>query len=201
MTLQNIDVVKTLKAGEIYYADYSKIRYSNYKKQWKELSKYCGFSHCPIFCSLDGDISPIESSGLSESGNDVILHLDVPDSNCRIMEYYQFSDYLYYSSGMEYDDVFNFNKDEALKNIDKYFKIYKPDEISSVENPQVCIEEIRPEWVIQEVELTEKKNKIKIIPDTKKSLELLNKDLLNNLNGDSVMKNIENSYNFHVYNY
>lgn len=144
-TLQDKAVINALKEGKTYYADYSKIRYSEYIKQWKMLAKFCGFSHCPIFCTPVEDDSAIEATFAdTKSKNGSYLELDVPDYECRLMDYYDFSTWLYYSSGQEYDDYFNFDADQALNNIDKYITL---GEYNST--PQVCIEMIKPEWVIK----------------------------------------------------
>lgn len=138
-TIQNKSVLDILKSGKIYYADYNKIAYKNYKKQWHKLAEYCGFSHCPIFCSPLGNEEAIESSDVSG----VKLILDVPDSECVLMDYYDFSSWLYYSSGQEYDDYFNFDEKQAFDNIDKYIVLGAYQSV-----PQVCIEKIDPRWVI-----------------------------------------------------
>ena len=142
-TLQNKDILDILNSGKIYYADYSKIHYKEYIEQWKMLANLCGFKHCPIFCvPIDND-EAISASQLVQDDHNIILELDVPDNECRLMDYYDFSTYLYYSSGQEYDDYFNFDADQALKNIDKYVTI---GEYNSM--PQVCIEMIKPEWLV-----------------------------------------------------
>jgi len=141
-TLQDKSVLNILKQGNIYYADYSKIRYKDYIEQWKQLSRLCGFNHCPIFCTPIDNDEAIGASGLS-SADGVYIELNVPDEYCRVMDYYDFSSYLYYSSGQEYDDYFNWGKEEALNNIESYIKL---GDYSGT--PQVCIEMIKPEWVI-----------------------------------------------------
>ena len=142
-TLQNKSVLDILKQGKIYYADYGKIRYKDYIPQWKRLSEYCGFSHCPIFCvPIDND-EAIEASQLKQNNNDIIIELNVPNNECVLMDYYDFSSYLYYSSGQEYDDYFGWGKKKALENIDKYIKLGEHNG-----TPQICIEKIDPKWVL-----------------------------------------------------
>ena len=56
------------------------------------LAKFCGFSHCPIFCTPVEDDSAIEATFAdTKSKNGSYLELDVPDSECRLMDYYDFS--------------------------------------------------------------------------------------------------------------
>ena len=56
------------------------------------------------------------------------------------MDYYGFADWLYYSSGQEYDSYFNWGADKALKNIDKYLD-------KDAKIVQVVINRIDPKWV------------------------------------------------------
>ena len=136
ITIQNKSVLDTLKDNKIYYADFDKISFSNYKKQWKELAKYLGFNECPIFCSpIDND-----EASTASNVNGVKITLDVPDEECHVMDYYGFADWLYYSSGQEYDSYFNWGADKALKNIDKYLD-------KDAKIVQVVINRIDPKWV------------------------------------------------------
>ena len=164
-TLQDKSVLDILKQGNIYYANYSKIRYKDYIEQWKQLSKLCGFSHCPIFCvPIDND-DAINASNLSTSDG-VYIELDVPNEYCRIMDYYDFSSYLYYSSGQEYDDYFNWGKEEALNNIESYIKLGEYND-----TPQVCIEMIKPEWVISNINesLLVEKTRLQLLNQSKEA--------------------------------
>ena len=138
ITIQSKKVLDILKSGKTYYANFDKIQYSNYKKQWKELAKYLGFKECPIFCSPIDDDTAITSSFIEIEGSKITLN--VPDNECHIMDYYGFSDWLYYSSGQEYDDFFDWNEDKALKNIDAYL-----DKNANI--VQVILNRIEPEWV------------------------------------------------------
>ena len=135
-TIQNKHVLDTLKSNKVYYANFDKISFSDYKKQWKELAKYLGFKECPIFCSLIEDDTASIASGI----NGVKITLNVPDNECHVMDYYGFADWLYYSSGQEYDDYFDWGADKALKNIDKYL-----DKDANI--VQVVINRIDPKWV------------------------------------------------------
>lgn len=159
MTLQSKSVANILKNNKVYYANYSEINFPDYIKQWKKLAEYCGFSHCPIFCAIEGDYEIISNSNLKKSDDNILIHLDVPDRYCKVMEYYDFSTWLYYSEGQEYDSYYKWGKKKALENPDKYFKLYKPNKVNSLDVPQICIQEIRPEWVIGKLNenlLTEK---------------------------------------------
>lgn len=135
ITIQNKEVLNILKSGKTYYANFDKIQYSNYKKQWEELANYLGFKECPIFCSPINDDTATTASNIKG----VKITLNVPDSECYPMDYYGFSDWLYYSSG-EYDDYFNWNSDVALNNLDRYL-----DKNANI--VQVIINRIEPEWV------------------------------------------------------
>lgn len=136
VTIQHKSILETLNKQGVYHASYSKLKYKHYVKQYKNLAKYCGFSYCPIFCTPIRNTTAIESSGIYEDDEYVKLYLEIPDSRCVELDYYEWSDYLYYSSGEEYDSYFNFNADEALANIDKYIIL------GQSRTPQICIQEI-----------------------------------------------------------
>lgn len=151
ITYQSKEVLNQLKNNNTYYADYNKIGYGEYKLQYKKLAEYCGFSECPIFCAPEGDEGSIDYSGDVKS-NGVRLELSVPSNECYFMDYYAWGgDYLYYSSGQEYDDYYNWGEDKALDNIDKYIKIYRSEQEAlndGADTVQVVINRIEPEWVV-----------------------------------------------------
>lgn len=142
-TIQNKEVLNILKNGETYFADYNKIKYSSYKKQWKKLAELCKFSHCPIYCVPENNDYAIGASNIYEDEDNVLLELNVPKKECKIMDYYDWSDYLLYSSGGDYDDYFHWAKTKALNNIDKYIILGK-----YAGTPQIVIEKIEPKWLI-----------------------------------------------------
>lgn len=135
-TIQDKKVLDVLKSGNVYYADFDKIRYEGYKKQWKEVAEYLGFKECPIFCSPENDDTATTASGIEG----VKITLDVPKNEYYVMDYYGFADWLYYSDGQEYDSVFNWGADEALKNIDAYLD-------KDADVVQVVLNRIDPKWV------------------------------------------------------
>lgn len=146
VTIQWRGILDILKQQGVYYAQYG-YGYRQYIAQYQNLSDYCGFSHCPIFCATEEDTTPIEVSGIKEDEEHIKLYLEIPESRYVEMDYYAWSDYLYYSSGEEYDSYFNFNEEEALANIDKYVTLGK----SQV--PQFCIQEIYKSDIINIKEL------------------------------------------------
>ena len=146
VTVQWKGVLDIIEEQGIYHASYG-YGYRQYIEQYQNLADYCGFSHCPIFCTPIDETIVIESSGIKEDDEHVKIYLEIPESRCVELDYYEWSDYLYYSSGEEYDDYFNFNADEALVNIDKYVRL------GQSKTPQICIQEIYKSDIIDIKEL------------------------------------------------
>lgn len=146
VTVQWKGVLDIIKEQGIYHASYG-YGYRQYIAQYQNLADYYGFSHCPIFCTPIDETTAIESSGIKEDDEHIKIYLEIPESRCVELDYYEWSDYLYYSSGEEYDDYFNFNADEALANIDKYVIL------GQSKTPQICIQEIYKSDIIDIKEL------------------------------------------------
>lgn len=136
VTIQWKSILDILEKEGVYHAPYGLGFSSQYKEQYQNLAEYCGFNHCPIFCTPIDDTTAIESSGIKEDDEYIKIYLKIPESRYKEMDYYDWSDYLYYSSGEEYDKCFNFNAEEALKHIEKYLKL------GQSKTPQICIQEI-----------------------------------------------------------
>ena len=136
ITVQSKDIVASLMDYGAYYVDPNRIKHPQYKAQYKRLADFCCFSHLPIFCASEGYRGIIDASQISAGANLIELSLDVPDSRCVEMDYYGWTDYLYFSSGEEYDNAFGFNAEQALANIHRYIKRQKS------KFPQICIEQI-----------------------------------------------------------
>ena len=146
VTIQWKGVLDILNQQGIYHASYG-YGYRQYIAQYQNLADYCNFSYCPIFCAPEDDTTAIESSGIKEDNEHIKIYLEIPESRCIEMDYYEWSDYLYYSSGEEYDSYFNFNEEEALANIDKYIKL------GQSHTSQICIQEIYQSDIIEIEEL------------------------------------------------
>lgn len=146
VTVQWKGVLDIIEEQGIYHASYG-YGYRQYIEQYQNLADYCGFFHCPIFCTSIDETTAIESSGIKEDDEHIKIYLEIPESRYVELDYYEWSDYLYYSSGEEYDDYFNFNADEALANIDKYVRL------GQSKTPQICIQEIYKSDIINIKEL------------------------------------------------
>ena len=112
VTIQWRGILDILKQQGVYFAQYG-YGYRQYIAQYQNLSDYCGFSHCPIFCATEEDTTPIEASGIKEDEEHIKIYLEIPESRYVEMDYYAWSDYLYYSSGEEYDSYFNFSSNNS----------------------------------------------------------------------------------------
>lgn len=137
VTVQGIDVIDTLKAGKTYIADYNNIRFAEYKNQYKKLSELLGFKNCPIFCAPVGNQSSIEASNVDANKNTNKLYLRVPESELRYTEYYDWSDYLYYTH----------NPEEAEDGLIEYLENHMLSSSTNLDTPQIVLDRIEPEWI------------------------------------------------------
>lgn len=154
VTIQSDIVYNTLQSGNVYKADYNKIGYKQYVNQYKKLAEYLGLNSCPIFCIKPEDtklFADVSGARGHNEDNGTLLELRVPKSVINVIDYYDWSDYLFYSSG-EFDDYLELEPDEALNNIDKYVR-----KTIDIEYPQIIIDEIKPEWLIKRSTLNESK--------------------------------------------
>jgi hypothetical protein len=154
VTVQSDIVYNTLQSGNVYKADYNKIGYKQYVNQYKKLAEYLGLNSCPIFCIKPEDtklFADVSGARGHNENNGTLLELRVPKSVINVIDYYDWSDYLFYSSG-EFDDYLELEPDEALNNIDKYIR-----KTIDMEYPQIIIDEIKPEWLIKHSTLNESK--------------------------------------------
>ena len=99
------------------------------------LMKLFGMQNNPIFCCIDGTNSPTVNSG-----EGLCLSLDVPESECHVMEYYTLNDYIYYYSNLNSPD-----RDNQLELIKERLLLKRP--VSDYNMPQVAISKIEPQWV------------------------------------------------------
>lgn len=148
VTTQSNDVYETLKKGKIYYSNIEKIKFQNYKEQYKRLAKYFKFKETPIFCAPEEDTEAMDNSNCEGK----LLTLKVPIEECHYCNYYNWSDYLYFSEHYNvkkwcnkiYDDIFNYTPLQALSHLRRYLGKYDPEDTT-----QVILNRIEPEWLIK----------------------------------------------------
>lgn len=154
ITHQSKDVINILKAGEVYKADYNKIGYRKYKKEYKKLAERLSLDSCPIFCLLETQVDKFRQDGVSGSfghdeANNFPIIIDVPLNKIHTMDYYAWADYLYYTN-WETDTENSFkSRTESRNNIDAYIQFDLP--IDKLEWGQAVIDEIRPEWIVNQL--------------------------------------------------
>lgn len=146
VTYQGKAVIDILRSGNTYIADYLKISYGRYQDEYKELSKLCNFNNCPIFCvplELESKFADISGSRGGET-NKYRLILRIPTNEFKVIEYYDFSDYLYFSKYSETE----IDRINAFNNINHYVKVIL--NVADAEYPEIVIDRIDPNWIIKQ---------------------------------------------------
>lgn len=108
---------------------------SRYPKMNKELKRIFNMDTSPILCLVDGLNGSVV--GLTEDTG-LCVSLEVPESECHIIDFYNWTDYMYFNN-------LSVRNEEQLKLIEKQLKTQKP--ILEYNMPQVIISRIEPEWV------------------------------------------------------
>ena len=149
ITRQSKDVKDIINRGETYVANYNRVS-DRLKLQYKKLSEFFGMANLPIFC-LPYDRQDMEdisgAKGMSVNSSTIVL--EVPISEIHVMEYYDWSDFIYFTTETD-DKEFELTKEESIEKIGLYLKNVDMS-ITSYENPQVIIKHIKPEWVVKNI--------------------------------------------------
>lgn len=149
-TYQSKKVLDILLNNEIYRASFEN---TDHSEKYKYLSDmlYNDDTICPIF-----GVCPEKSNGIKTYGrkNDTLLILDVPEEECRFMEYYEWTDFMYFSDFCINNNYKNINSDEItqkqydllIKNIIDGFAYNTYGDIFDYN--QTVLKYIKPEWLI-----------------------------------------------------
>lgn len=141
-TYQGSEVVDILNSGTTYYADYNKGIFKNATDNpYRHLAKALSLSNCPIFASTSKAKLDymMEASGLD--GEYTLLTLNVPRSEIKMTDYYDWTDYIYYYVDQEED--IEMSKEEY----EDYLRS-KMTKLKGFTYPQVILDRIEPDWVI-----------------------------------------------------
>lgn len=143
-TIQDEKVLDKLNKGETYIADYKNIFDKDYVDLYKKLSSLYNFKNCPIFCVDEDSMHVIGSSGIIEGGDKILLKLNVPISEVKYHDYYDWTDYLFFSV----DDDGTFENEEDQNNyvleLEDNIKNQKCD---NTEDREFVIDRIEPSWL------------------------------------------------------
>lgn len=146
ITIQHKDVLNILEQEGIYWVDQCKSSYKNYKpsydKMMKLMEEKLGVQLLPIWCfskvqgmepSTDINWENYIGKGCPLDENSVLLELEVDETNALIMDYYQWTDYMFFLEGNDGDGI-----ETALENL---FKLERADTV------QVCIPFIKKNMI------------------------------------------------------
>lgn len=146
-TYQSKEVLNKLLNGEIYIASFEN---TNFADKYKYLSDmlYGNDIICPIF-----GVCPEISMEINTHGrkNDTLIILDVPKEECKFMEYYNWTDFMYFSDysidgykKIQSDEISQEQYNLIIENIingKPYGKIFDVN--------QTVLKYIKPEWLIK----------------------------------------------------
>ena len=145
-TVQDKKVLNKLNKGETYTASYNNIFDMDYLDLYKKLSSLYGFKNCPIFCADEDSLHIIESSGIEANGNKELITLNVPRSEVKVHNYYDWTDYLFF----HFDDDGTFETEEE---IDEYLLKLEDRMKNQIcgddEDKEYVIDRIEPSWVVK----------------------------------------------------
>lgn len=145
-TVQDKKVLDKLNKGETYIASYNNIFDMEYLDLYKKLSSLYGFKNCPIFCADEDSLHIIESSGIEATGNRELITLNVPRSEVKVHNYYDWTDYLFF----HIDDDGTFETEEELNEyLLKLEDRMKNQVCGDDEDKEYVIDRIEPSWVVK----------------------------------------------------
>lgn len=109
VTIQDKQVLEDLLRSGIYIVDIYKSKYKQYEESYRTMKelmdKHLGIRTLPIwgFNKVQGMVPPIDldweyykGKGVDITPNSVIMELEVDERNMLIMDYYQWTDYMYF---------------------------------------------------------------------------------------------------------
>lgn len=160
-TYQSKETLTILKKGMTYVANANKGMFKGKKDEnpYYALTRLLNLTNSPIFCgaSITGLDSMIEASGLNVSRK-VLLTLNVPKSEINIMEYYDWTDYMY---ALESSKEFEQESGISISELEKIIKENSKNSYQSFDLPQVVLNRIESTWLVEKYinEVKENKNK------------------------------------------
>ena len=147
-TYQSKDVINMLNSGKTYYAIPTKGMFSSAGRDnpYIQIRKLFGLSHSPIFGAFNTrDLDKMIKSSEINTKDKELLTLSVPRDEIKVVEYYDWVDYIY----ALYDrKSFEIDSGITLEELENILKEQK--DIKSYDEPQAIIDRIEPGWVIKE---------------------------------------------------
>lgn len=156
-TYQHPIVLETLLKGEAYIALFDN---TPYKDRYKCLSNmlYSNSTICPIFGYCDNITKHITTYGAKHDADNggVLLTLDVPKEECNLMEYYEWTNFMYfnelYANKNDYKIICD-NEEISQKQydelIDRIITGWTGCDESTFNYNQTVMQCIKPEWLVE----------------------------------------------------
>lgn len=132
-TKQSAEVAKILETAD-YYASFKR---AGFKKEYKYLMNLLDIDKTPIFAV---ETSLNKSQFLGNLSNDCTIYLKVPVEECRMMEYYSWTDVMFYLN-KGFDEDLKICKNNLMDELN-----YKLDTFN-YEMLQVILTSIKKDWV------------------------------------------------------
>lgn len=149
ITIQHVNVLKTLKKGNTYYANFERIRgrASNLIEPYKAMMVHYNYSYVPIFCGVVNRYAEFYGA---TTENAIIIELNVPDNLVKTQSYYDWSDVIYFTE-FPNEAGSGFNLKKFTRDVLDGLNTEK--DTTAI---QAVIPYVKPEWVVDTHKLTNK---------------------------------------------
>ena len=145
LTIQNKDVLNTLKQNKIYYANRISLS-ENLKEVYTMMMNHYNYVNSPIFGCIIGRYAEFYGANIE---NGIILELDIPDQYVKKQVYYDWTDLIYF---MEFPEEFT---SCSLELDDFMLDVLNGKNTEDLDKPiQVTFPHIDPKWLINSYEIT-----------------------------------------------
>lgn len=162
ITVQRRSVLDKLLADGVYFStaeNYVKIHKSNLFEPYQYLVKEYGYNHFPIFACVEGHRCeyygiPYSRHYDSKDSDIVLIELSVPEDKINIQYYYDWVDVIFF---MELPHEWGIDHNFSFK--DFCHKTLFDTTLQNAEDHralQVTLEEIRKEWLVDSMPITNK---------------------------------------------
>lgn len=144
LTVQNKKVLEHIINNGYYFLDANLSNNSYLLKPYEFLKNKYGYKHNPIFLSPVG--FHVEMFGTHFSADSVVLELEIPEKYLQVQEYYDWTDYIFFSNNPSefIDDKFktvdefgNYILSQRFQNLEKENSIF-----------QLTTEVLKKEWLL-----------------------------------------------------
>lgn len=148
ITVQHASVLKTFRRKDVYHATMDRVS-ENLKGPYEFMRNLYGYEHDPIFLCPVGHLANFYGAKLRPGS--VALEFDIPEELCRVQEYYEWTDFVYYSEfPNEFKEKFDPSAFPDMKSYGEYVLTkLKPQDMPLKKTfYQITVPELRLDWLV-----------------------------------------------------